>query len=61
MSFLQRYGAQGQVVTGLIFVERDPVDLHGRLQTVEMPLRALTEKELCPGSSALAAINDSLR
>jgi 2-oxoglutarate ferredoxin oxidoreductase subunit beta len=61
MSFLQRYGAQGQVVTGLIFVERDPVDLHGRLQTVEMPLRALTETELCPGSSALEAINSALR
>jgi 2-oxoglutarate ferredoxin oxidoreductase subunit beta len=61
MSFLQRYGAQGQVVTGLIFVERDPVDLHGRLNTVAAPLRMLSEKELCPGSSALEAINAALR
>ena len=25
------------------------------------PLRTMTEKELCPGSKALANINDSLR
>jgi 2-oxoglutarate ferredoxin oxidoreductase subunit beta len=61
LAFLQRHAAAGQVVTGLLFVERDPVDLHERLNTVDVPLRALSEKELCPGSSALAAINASLR
>jgi 2-oxoglutarate ferredoxin oxidoreductase subunit beta len=61
MNFLQRHAANGQVVTGLLFVERDPVDLHGRLNTVAAPLRALGEKELCPGSVALEAVNFALR
>jgi len=61
MNFLQRHAAKGLVVTCLIFVERDPVDLHGRLNTVAAPLRTLAEKELCPGSSALKAINSGLR
>ncbi len=61
MNFLQRHAAMGQVVTGLLFVEADPIDLHGRLKTVSAPLRALAENELCPGSKALEAINASLR
>ena len=61
MNFLQEHAAKGQVVTGLIFIDPDPVDLHGRLNTVPQPLRALAEKDLCPGSAALEAINSSLR
>jgi 2-oxoglutarate ferredoxin oxidoreductase subunit beta len=61
MNFLQQHAARGQVVTGLLFVEREPIDLHARLNTVSAPLRALTEKELCPGSAALEGINASFR
>jgi 2-oxoglutarate ferredoxin oxidoreductase subunit beta len=45
----------------LLYVEREPEDLHVRLGTVATPLNALSEKELCPGSSALEKINASLR
>ena len=38
-----------------------PQDLHGHLNTVDAPLNALGEKELCPGSAALDKINASLR
>jgi 2-oxoglutarate ferredoxin oxidoreductase subunit beta len=48
-------------VTGLLYVEQDASDLHGHLNTVEAPLNALGEKELCPGSAALDKINASLR
>jgi 2-oxoglutarate/2-oxoacid ferredoxin oxidoreductase subunit beta len=61
MSFLQRHAAMGQVVTGLLFVDREPEDLHRHFNTVEVPLNSLTEKELCPGSAALEKINTSLR
>ncbi len=61
MSFLQRYAAMGQVVTGLLYVDREPEDLHHSFNTVATPLNALSEKELCPGSSALDKINASLR
>jgi 2-oxoglutarate ferredoxin oxidoreductase subunit beta len=61
MSFIQHHAAKGQVVTGLLYVERDSDDLHGHLNTVDAPLNALNENELCPGSAALDKINAGLR
>ena len=61
MSFIAHHAAQGQIVTGLLYVEQDSEDLHDHLNTVDAPLNALGEKELCPGSAALDKINASLR
>jgi 2-oxoglutarate/2-oxoacid ferredoxin oxidoreductase subunit beta len=61
MGFLAEHAAKGQIVTGLLYVTQDPVDLHHHLKTVDKPLNALAEKELCPGSAALDKINASLR
>jgi 2-oxoglutarate/2-oxoacid ferredoxin oxidoreductase subunit beta len=61
MAFIQHHAAKGQIVTGLLYVERDSDDLHGHLNTVDAPLNSLGEKELCPGSAALDKINASLR
>jgi 2-oxoglutarate/2-oxoacid ferredoxin oxidoreductase subunit beta len=61
MTFLQRHAAQGQIVTGLLFVDRDPEDLHRHFNTVQAPLNTLSEKELCPGQAALDKINAALR
>ena len=60
-TFLQHHASLGQVVTGLLYVEREADDLHKHLNTVEAPLNTLAEKELCPGSAALERINASLR
>ena len=61
MAFLQRHAAQGQVVTGLLYVDPEADDLHASLNTVPAPLNTLNAKELCPGSAALEKINASLR
>jgi 2-oxoglutarate ferredoxin oxidoreductase subunit beta len=61
MSFLQKHAAQGQVVTGLLYVEPEAEDLHAHLNTVEMPLNSLDAKDLAPGAAALEKINASLR
>jgi len=61
MTFLQRHAAMGQIVTGLLFVDEEPEDLHHHFNTVEAPLNTLNENELCPGSTALEKINASLR
>jgi 2-oxoglutarate ferredoxin oxidoreductase subunit beta len=61
MSFLLHHAAEGQIVTGLLYVDSDPDDLHTHLATVETPLNALGEKELCPGSATLDKFNASLR
>ena len=53
MSFLQRHAALGQVVTGLLYVDPNPEDLHRHFNTVDTPLNALSEKQLCPGSTVL--------
>src|SRR5262249_42585322 len=61
MSFLQRHAAKGQIVTGLLFVDPEPEDLHRHFNTVASPLNTLSEPELCPGAAALEEINASLR
>jgi 2-oxoglutarate ferredoxin oxidoreductase subunit beta len=61
LGFLQHHAAKGQIVTGLLFVEKEAQDLHAHLDTVEEPLNKLGEKELCPGSAVLGQINACLR
>jgi 2-oxoglutarate ferredoxin oxidoreductase subunit beta len=61
MNFLQLHAAQGQIVTGVLYLDREAEDLHQHLNTTEIPLNALSEKELCPGSAALEKINASMR
>ena len=61
MGFLAQQAAEGQIVTGLLYVANEPADLHGHLKTVDKPLNQLTEKELCPGSATLDKINAGLR
>jgi len=61
MNFLQHHDARGEVVTGLLYVEPEPEDLHAHLGTVDTPFNQLGEPELCPGAAALERINASLR
>ncbi len=61
MNFLQLHAVKGQVVTGLLYVDSEPEDLHAHLNTVTAPLNSLDEAELCPGSVALEKINAGLR
>jgi len=61
MNYLQERAAAGEVVTGLLYVDPDSVDLHEHLNTVETPLNQLSERELCPGMATLERINASLR
>jgi 2-oxoglutarate/2-oxoacid ferredoxin oxidoreductase subunit beta len=61
MTYLQARAAEGEIVTGLLYVDPDPEDLHVHLATVDAPLNALGEAELCPGAGELEKINASLR
>ena len=61
MTYMQSRAAAGEVVTGLIYMDPAPKDMHAMLNTVDAPLNRLGEKELCPGSAALEKINASLR
>ncbi|MEJ6006705.1 2-oxoacid:ferredoxin oxidoreductase subunit beta [Paucibacter sp. AS339] len=61
MAYVQALQAQGEVVTGLLYVEPDAEDMHAALGTPARPLNRLAEAELCPGSAVLAKINAGLR
>ena len=51
----------GEIVTGLLYVDPNPRDLHGHLNTSDTPLNALQEAALVPGASVLGKINAGLR
>ena len=61
MNYIQHQQAQGEVVTGLLYLDTQASDLHRNLNTVKKPLNSLNERELCPGVSVLDKINASLR
>jgi len=61
LAHIQERQAAGEVVTGLLYVDPEPEDLHTHLKTVTTPLNRLGEKDLCPGSAALADVNAGYR
>ena len=61
MNYSQEHSAKGEVVTGLLYVDPKPRDMHAYLNTIETPFNRLGASELCPGSATLSKINASLR
>jgi 2-oxoglutarate/2-oxoacid ferredoxin oxidoreductase subunit beta len=57
LAYLEAHRLRGEVVTGLLFAEEDPSDLHDAQNTVDAPLNSLSDADLVPGSAALAAFN----
>ena len=61
LNYLQAHAAVGELVTGLIYMDSQPKDMHANLNTVAAPLNRLSEKELCPGAAGLDSFNASHR
>lgn len=61
LGYLQARQARGQIVTGLLYVDPDAVDLHENAGTAPTPLNALGDDDLIPGAVALERINAGLR
>ena len=61
ITYLQERQAEGEIVTGLLYVEPDAEDMHAYLNTVDTPLNALAQNDLVPGAAALDSLNASLR
>ncbi|WP_439576979.1 2-oxoacid:ferredoxin oxidoreductase subunit beta [Elioraea sp.] len=61
LNYLARHKAMGEIVTGLLYVDPHPEDLHDHLGTVVTPLNRLEDAALCPGATALEKINAALR
>ncbi len=61
MTYLQERHAAGEIVTGLLYLDPEPQDIHVHLNTAKRPLNALAEPDLCPGAATLATINETYR
>lgn len=60
-SAMQRAKQTGEILTGLLYIDRKANDLHATLNTSDAPLNSMKKDQLCPGSGALAKLNESLR
>ncbi len=60
-NYVQKHHAMGEVVTGLLYMDPEPSDMHSHLGTVEKALNRLGVGELSPGSEVLQRVNSGLR
>jgi len=58
---LQTAKAEGDIPTGLLYLDMNTRDLHELMGTVKEPLNRLSESVLYPGAGTLEAINESFR
>ena len=58
---METHREAGNILTGLIYMDKDSRDLHDVLETTRRPLNTLEEGDLCPGNQMLKNINASLR
>jgi 2-oxoglutarate ferredoxin oxidoreductase subunit beta len=61
LATLERARIAGEIATGLMYIDDEASELHEVLGTTSRPLNQLSERELCPGSRTLDAVNASLR
>ena len=59
LNYVQKMQQEETVVTGLLYVDSNPVECHDTMCIVKTLLAELTEDELCPGSNILESINES--
>ena len=61
MNAVQNAKESGDILTGLIYLDENQVELHEILNTSDKPLNKMTEAELCPGNEVLQKINAGFR
>ncbi|MCO6495486.1 MAG: 2-oxoacid:ferredoxin oxidoreductase subunit beta [Bacteroidetes bacterium] len=61
ISALKRAEEKQEVLTGLLYINRNPKELHNILNTSDTPLNRLNEATLCPGNDILQDINEGFR
>lgn len=59
--FVRARQREGELVTGLLYLEEGSPDMHGINRTVGRPLAELPYQELCPGNAALQSLLDEFR
>ena len=60
-AYLRERQAQGEVPTGLLYIDSAATDMHGELNTVAEPLSTYPFEQLCPGAAALDELMETYR
>ena len=60
-SYLDRHQRDGQILTGLLYVDNSQPNMHEMNNTAELPLTRIPYETLCPGSVALSELMDEFR
>ena len=58
---IQQAKSDGQILTGLLYLEPNSKDLHETIKTSERPLNALTQIDLTPSQDVLEKLNRGFR
>ncbi len=58
---IQKAKQKDEILTGLLYIDTESVELNELLNTTATPLNQLTEKHLCPGNDILSDICDGFR
>jgi 2-oxoglutarate/2-oxoacid ferredoxin oxidoreductase subunit beta len=61
IDYIRTRHRNGEIVTGLLYIDESEPDLHGVNGTVSMPLNELEYAALCPGADALTNLQERYR
>jgi 2-oxoglutarate ferredoxin oxidoreductase subunit beta len=61
IEYIRTRQRDGEIVTGLLYVDESELDLHGVNGTTSVPLNQVPYEALCPGAETLAALQKRFR
>ena len=61
LGYLERYRSRGQIVTGLLYIDQNVVDMHAQSRTAATAFKDMDFEQLNPGSQALAELQQGMR
>ncbi|HEY3876137.1 MAG TPA: 2-oxoacid:ferredoxin oxidoreductase subunit beta, partial [Candidatus Kapabacteria bacterium] len=60
-AYLQQHQQEGKVPTGILFIDENPLDMHGVMGTSDVPLTQVPYSALSPGSAKLEELMEEFR
>ena len=60
-AYIRERQRAGEIVTGLLYISPDSTDMHGQIDTVDVPLTELPYEDLCPGNAELQTLQARFR
>jgi 2-oxoglutarate ferredoxin oxidoreductase subunit beta len=61
IEYLRAHHRQGEIVTGLLYIDQDGAEMHSVNGTTQTPLNELPYEALCPGGDSLAKLQKRFR